>query len=95
MFYFATTQNDNSAIYFDIHSSLRSQNEVNLSGILGDGYYEGEVLVSMGQNDSVTFLDAWTGSIDFNEFKERIDIGEIKSALLAILKQPLFTCPKN
>lgn len=95
MVYFATTQNENSAVYFDIHTALRGQNEVCFSGIIGDGFYEGEVLVSMGHRDSVTFLDAWTGSSDFNEFKERIDIGVIKSSLLTALKQHPFPCGKN
>ena len=66
MIYIGTTQDNGSAIYFDIHAAERQGRGMRFCGTLGDGSYEGEVLVEVGSNDCVTFADAWLGGYGFS-----------------------------
>lgn len=82
MIYIGTTDNNGSAIYFDIYAAVRQRNGLRISGTIGDGCYEGEVLVEVGRSDSVTFADAWLGGAGFAEFMERCDSTLLTRALL-------------
>lgn len=91
MIYIGTTQNNGSAIYFDIYSAEREGRGVRISGTVGDGSYEGEVMVEVGRNDSVTFADAWLGGEGFSEFIARCGSELLESALLdSVREMPIF-----
>lgn len=91
MIYIATTQDNGSAIYFDIHAAERQGSGMRFCGTLGDGSYEGEVLVEIGQNDCVTFADAWLGGYGFSEFMQRCSPDALRRALLdSVREMPFF-----
>ncbi|MGK2906419.1 MAG: hypothetical protein ACSLFH_08765 [Desulfuromonadales bacterium] len=82
MIYIGTSENSGSAIYFDIYAAERQGRSLRISGIIGDGCYEGEVLVELGRSESVTFADAWLGGAGFVEFLHRCGSDVLKQALL-------------
>ena len=91
MIYIGTTQNNGSAIYFDIYAAEQQGHDVRFCGILGDGLYEGEVLVEVGRHDCVTFADAWLGGTGFSEFMERCSSEVLERALLdSVREMPVF-----
>jgi len=91
MIYIGTTGNNGSAIYFDIHAVERRGRGLLICGTLGDGCYEGEVLVEMGRSESITFADAWLGGAGFREFLARCDVPTMEGELLdAVRDLPLF-----
>lgn len=95
MVYVGTTDDNGSAIYFDIHSAERLGKCVCISGTIGDGSYEGEVLVELGNSESVTFADAWLRNDGFSEFVDRCDLSLLKSALIDSLREmPFFQVPR-
>ncbi len=87
MIYIGTTEINGSAIYFDIYATERQGRCVRISGTIGDGCYEGEVLVEIGHNDSVTFADAWLGGPGFSEFIDRCGSDVLQSALLESVRE--------
>ena len=96
MIYIGTTENNGSAIYFDIYSTERQGRSMRISGIIGDCCYEGEVLVEIGSNNSVTFADAWLGGSGFSEFIDRCGSDALESALLeSVLEMPLFQARRS
>ena len=91
MIYVGTTTDSGSAIYFDIHAAERLGRGVRISGTVGDGCYEGEVLVELGRTDSVTFADAWLNGFGYSEFIRRCDLDLLEDALLdAVSEMPVF-----
>jgi len=82
MIYIGTTEDNGSAIYFDIYATERQGRGMRISGTIGDGCYEGDVLVEVGRNDSVTFADAWLNGSGFTEFIDRCGSDLLESALL-------------
>jgi len=87
MIYIGTTGDNGSAVYFDVYSAERQGRGLRISGTIGDGCYEGEVLVEVGRNDSVTFADAWLGGSGFAEFLSRCGAEAIEQALLATVRE--------
>jgi hypothetical protein len=87
MIYIGTTESNGSAIYFDIYSAVRQGRGMRISGTIGDGCYEGEVLVEVGRSDSVTFADAWLGGSGFSEFIDRCGSDVLESALLESVRE--------
>lgn len=94
MIYIATTENNGSAIYFDIHSAERQGRGMRFSGTVGDGCYEGEVLVEIGRSESVTFADAWLGGSGFAEFLDRCASTRLEDALLESVREMPFFCSR-
>jgi hypothetical protein len=91
MIYIGTTEDNGSAIYFDIHAAERQGRGMRICGTLGDGCYEGEVLVEIGSNDCVTFADAWLGGAGFSEFMGRCNPDVLERALLdSVRGMPIF-----
>ena len=91
MVYIGTTKNSGSAIYFDIYSAVRQGRGMRISGTIGDGCYEGEVLVEVGRSESVTFADAWLGGSGFVEFLDRCGSDVLEQALLdSVREMPLL-----
>jgi hypothetical protein len=95
MIYIGTTGNNGSAIYFDIHSAERQGRGMRFSGTVGDGCYEGEVLVETGRSESVTFADAWLGGSGFWEFIDRCGITMLEESLLESVRDMSFFCSRR
>lgn len=95
MIYIGTTENNGSAIYFDIHSAERQGRGMRFSGTVGDGCYEGEVLVEIGRSESVTFADAWLGGSGFQEFIERCGMTMLEESLLESVREMPFFCSRR
>ncbi len=77
--------NNGSALYFvtDRVERLLGRGAAGFSvtGIVGDGQYEGEVIVEVGAAAEVTYVDAWLAAGDFDAFEKRIDIDRVTAAL--------------
>jgi len=71
MIYIGTTEFSGQAVYLDIHSIDRTREGTRVSAVIGDGCYEGEVLIECGQQPSITYVDAWLGGAGLNEFLQR------------------------
>lgn len=74
--------------YFVIHHQELSSSEAStwvISGILGDGWYEGEVAVEVGPRQGVTFADEWFNRLALKDFFNRIDRDQICAALYQAL----------
>lgn len=86
MVYIGTTSDDGRALYFDVYATERSATGVRICGTIGDGQYEGEVLVELGALPEVTFADAWLGDGGFREFLTRCNVQELRADLLRCLE---------
>ena len=95
MIYIGTTEDNDSAIYFAIPSAERQGRGMRFSGTVGDGCYEGEVLVEVGRSESVTFADAWLGGSGFSEFIDRCGTAMIEDALLESVRELPFFCSRR
>lgn len=91
MIYIATAESDGSAIYFDIHTAERRERGLSVCGMVGDGGYEGEVLVETGRDAAVTFVDAWLGGADFTEFLCRCGVEQLERALIESVENLRFS----
>ena len=85
MVWLDVTGYDGNALYFvtdriERLSGMRTEG-FTVSGILGDGGYEGEVIVEVGENPQVTFVDAWLARGDFSRFVASIDRERVSAAL--------------
>jgi hypothetical protein len=76
-------------VYFDIHHlhlrQERDQARYVASGTLGDGWYEGEIAVTLGDPWQVTFADEWLDWEALQEFFSRVAREEVCAALAATL----------
>lgn len=83
--------------YFDIHHVQRCDGKVSgwiLSGTLGDGWYEGEVSVTVGARPSVAFADEWFDPAALGEFLARVDREQLCNALYhAVEDLAALRCP--
>lgn len=87
MIYIGTTRNSGCAIYFDIYAAVRQGRGLRISGTIGDGCYEGEVLVEVGLSESVTFADAWLNGSGFVEFLDRCGVDALEKALIESVRE--------
>jgi hypothetical protein len=86
MIYIETTECDGSAIYFDIHAAEQAGRGLRVCGTVGDGQYEGEVLVEVGSSSEVTFADAWLGGAGLVDFLRRCGTETLESALIDVVR---------
>ncbi len=88
MVWLDVTGNDGNALYFvtdRIERLIGTRAEgFTVSGILGDGGYEGEVIVEVGENPQVTFVDAWLARGDFSRFVASIDRERVSAVLTEV-----------
>ncbi len=82
-------QETGGAVYFDIHHLQVSRQEEDplyvASGTLGDGWYEGEISVTLGEELEVTFADEWLDQSSMREFFTRVGREEVCAALAETL----------
>lgn len=85
MVWLDVTGSNGSALYFvtDRVERMLGRGAVGYSvtGIVGDGQYEGEVIVEIGVASEVTYVDAWLAASAFHSFEKRIDIDRVTAAL--------------
>lgn len=86
MIYLETTAADGSAVYFDVYAAERHGRGLRVSGTIGDGHYEGEVLVEVGRSDEVTFADAWLGGAGLDDFLARCGAEVIARDLIEVVR---------
>lgn len=74
--------------YFVIHhqeESFAGSGTRIVSGTLGDGWYEGEVAVEVGDRQGVTFADEWFDRNGLQAFFDRVGREQICAALFQAL----------
>mgnify|MGYP001426159804 CR=1 FL=1 len=87
MVYLATPSYDGRAVYFEPYVTERTAAGLRICGTIGDGQYEGEVLVEFeGARTQVTFADSWLGGVGFREFAERCNIARLGQELVGSLE---------
>ncbi len=82
------------AVYLDVQSiearQTRAGESFALTGTLGDGSYEGQVLVEIGSSVEVTFIDEWLGRPGVHEFFRHIEREDVDAALISAAERLLF-----
>ncbi len=74
--------------YFVVHhqeESFSGSGTRIVSGTLGDGWYEGEVAVEIGDQQGVTFADEWFDRNGLQAFFDRVGRDQICTALFQAL----------
>lgn len=90
MLYIGTTSSEGTTAYVDIHAAERGPEGIRFSGTIGDGQYEGEVLVEIGRANEVTFAGAWLGDRGFPEFIARFGREQLVRDLLESLGRTML-----
>ena len=85
---------DEMAVYLDVQG-IEARHEsagegFALTGTLGDGLYEGEVLLEIGEKVEVTFIDEWLGCAELNRFFRRVEREALDSALAEAVAEMRF-----
>jgi hypothetical protein len=92
---------DGSILYLDVQRIERSRRRgamvTSVVATLGDGPYEGEILVELGDRTEVIFVDEWLGGSDVGNFLDRIDRPRVEKALgealrAAPVESPMPAC---
>jgi hypothetical protein len=77
-------------VYLDIHHAEWRQRSGSprwaVSALLGDGWYEGEVLIEGGEQVEVTFADEWLGDMQIRELFSRVGRENLLSAIREAVK---------
>lgn len=63
MIYIGTQAEGGCGIYLDVHAEENHSEGREISAVIGDGSYEGEVLIVCGRGFEVTFVDALWGDV--------------------------------
>jgi len=72
MIYIGAETDGGCGIYLDVHTVARSHHGQELTAVIGDGHYEGEVLIVLGHGVDVTFVDAlWGDTVGLRNFLEQ------------------------
>jgi len=90
MIYLDTMETEAQGLYLDIHTVERRGRGVVVSGTVGDGFYEGDVLIDMGAGCDVTFVDHWLGGNGFAPFLDRWGADALRRALLKAVPKTLL-----
>ncbi len=74
-----------SGLYLDISGVEQRRSPggavLAISGLVGDGRYEGQVLIEVGSRVEVTFVDQWLDPAELKEFFSRVERDEVERAL--------------
>lgn len=89
MIYIGTTEFPEQAIYLDIHAIEQQGNQTSVSALVGDGCYEGEVLIEFAEQPAVTYADTWLGGAGLNEFLQRTGQAWLQQQLLDCVQEHL------
>ena len=94
MIWLQTEEHHGNALYLDIHRVEQSQHGericFSVSGTLGDGHDEGEVLVEIGSMSEVTFVDEWLPGTKVPAFVAEVGRETVGAALVEAVAELLF-----
>lgn len=82
MVYLCNGDESGLAVYLDLHALERKARGFVLCGTVGDGHYEGEVLIEIGAGAEVTFADAWLDPRALERFFDRVRRSAVEGALV-------------
>jgi len=89
MLYLQTDGPESGELYFDIQQveerRLRGRSFFAVTGICGDGRWEGEVLVEVAEEVEVTFVDEWLHVEHLKEFFQRHERSRVEAGLRRLL----------
>jgi len=98
MIWLQTEEHNGNALYLDIHRVEQRQQGgrvcFTVSGMLGDGLDEGEVLVEIGAGSEVTFVDEWLPGQRLPAFVADVGREAVAAALTEAAAEMLF-CVEN
>lgn len=80
-----------ATLYLDIHHAELTPAGVRLCAILGDGWYEGEVILEVGEEIALTFADLYLDEGKIRPFLRRTDRGELERAVGAAVGPMKFS----
>lgn len=63
MIYIGNQTDGGCSIYLDVHAMERERGGIQVSAVIGDGSYEGDVLIHLGSTLQVTFVDELWGDL--------------------------------
>ncbi len=78
-------------LYLDVHHGEMTQRGIRLCAILGDGWYEGEVILELGEEVEVTFADLYLDEGKIRPFLQRVGRGELESSIALAVSRLLFS----
>jgi len=88
MIYIGTEVGEGCGVYLDVHAVTRSQKGVELHAVIGDGHYEGELLVEIDGGVEITFVDAlWGDARGLRDFLGRHGEGRVRDELRTALRE--------
>ncbi|MBE0596230.1 MAG: hypothetical protein IH614_03065 [Desulfuromonadales bacterium] len=93
MIHLDLTTDHGDTIYLDVQriESVRPEGDAFLlTGTLGDGLDEGEVLVEIGEEVTILFVDEWLGGGQMRQLLQRVERGLLTSVLAAAAQQMRF-----
>ena len=89
MLYLATGNPEANDLYLDIQNieerRFRGRSFFAVSGVCGDGGWEGEVLIEVGAETAVTFVDDYLDPARLRDFFYRHERGRVETALCQAL----------
>ena len=86
MLYLATGNPESGSLYLDIQNveerRYRGRSFFALGGVCGDGLWEGEVLLEVGEETAVTFVDDYLDAGHLRDFFARHERARVEAALV-------------
>lgn len=80
-----------SALYLDVHHvEMTATRELRLCALLGDGWYEGEVLIEVGAQVRLTLADLYLDEASIRPFLERVGREPLERAIAAAVTRMRF-----
>ncbi|MEJ2201606.1 MAG: hypothetical protein P8X63_11440 [Desulfuromonadaceae bacterium] len=91
MVWLEVTGNNGSALYFVVERLERrtaaGKARTEVAGLVGDGQYEGQVLLEVAGEVEVTFLDAWLRPRAFQDFLQGLEPEQLTAALSEVARR--------
>lgn len=85
MLYLTIDNQESGSLYLDVQNveerSYRGRNFFAINGVCGDGLWEGEVLLEVGEETTVTFIDAYFDTDRLRDFFFRHEQARVEAAL--------------
>lgn len=90
-------EQNGAAIYLDIHHVEWRQKggawQYAVSALLGDGWYEGEVLIEAGDRVQLTFADEWLGGGEIRDLFRRVSRESLQQAVRELFAEQAEEIP--
>jgi len=87
MVWLSTTNSMGNSLYLEVRCRERKHGGAGprelVTATIGDGSYEGEVLIGLGARVDITFVDRYFAPQELEQFFSRIDLDQLREALAA------------